>query len=57
MIDFYRKGKSKHEISLDDGEEQMEIPDRTNIAEDIDRNLTMQDIQKNWSSFPKTTAK
>ncbi len=46
IIDFYRKNKDKREISIDDPISPIDVPDKVDFTETIDRELLVEEIQK-----------
>lgn len=45
VIDFYRKNKDKREVSIDDPHNPIDVPDKSDFIERIDRDMLIQDVQ------------
>lgn len=52
VIDFYRKNKDKREVSIDDPNNPIDVPDTSDFTEHIDRDLVIQDIQAKLEQLP-----
>src|SRR3989344_9034205 len=52
VIDFYRKNKDKRELSLDDPENPIDIPDKAAFVEQLDLRIQVQEIQKTLHELP-----
>lgn len=53
VIDFYRKNKTKHEVSLDDPFNPIDVPDKVNFVEGIEKDMLIQDIQSKLDQLPE----
>ena len=53
VIDFYRKNKDKREVSLDNPLHPLDVPDKSDFVERIDRDILVQEIQAKLGELPE----
>ena len=52
VIDFYRKRAGKHEISLDDPRNPIDVPDKSDVVERLDERLMISEVRKRLEQLP-----
>lgn len=45
VIDFYRKNKNRHEVSIDSTLDAIDLPDATDFVKDLDLRITIEQVQ------------